>query len=137
MHNAANWYVLIGVEEEVLTLLLPYYIVIPFVSQYNQRMIMILPFPTIALWIYWGDCSSGRYLLSITSSYTLLPIGMVWLVLRRRFLHYSHRIFLFLFFLKIICVWLWYSLSQHPLDNHKLLCVNNPTTNIILFIADG
>ena len=43
------WNDVIGVEEEVLTLFVPYYIVITFVSQYNQRMIMILPVPTIAL----------------------------------------------------------------------------------------
>ena len=40
---------------------------------------------------------------------------MVWLVLRRKFLLYSHRILLLLFFLDIIYIWLWYSLSQQLL----------------------
>ena len=70
------------------------YIINPAFSQNN--LCMILHVPTIALWISWGDSSSGRYLLSTE---------MVWLVLRRKFLHYFHRIMLFLLFLIIICVW--------------------------------
>ena len=67
--------------------IIPSVYIIPALSKNNLRM--IFPVPIIVLWIYWGGCSSGRFLLSTSQSYILLPIEMVWLVLRRRFLEKS------------------------------------------------
>ena len=118
----------IGVEEEIVSLFLPYICYYSF----SNKFLMILLVLTITLWICWGDPIPIDSLPLITFNELLFQFEMVWLVWKRNLCHYLCRIFVptlsqtnLIIILLVITIMLWICWGDPiPVDSLPLITLN-------------